>query len=109
MNKNKFIIIIGLISLLVTITSCSSVKDAFDPQRKNGSEEFLVEKKAPLSMPPEFYELPKPQSDKNFNQNEIEDIEILISKTEKENNQTINTDDLNKDFELLILEKIKNN
>ena len=109
MNKNKFIIIIGLISLLVTITSCSSVKEAFDPQRKNGSEEFLVEKKAPLSMPPEFYELPKPQSDKNFNQNEIEDIEILISKTEKENNQTINTDDLNKDFELLILEKIKNN
>ena len=109
MNKNKFIIIIGLISLLVTITSCSSVKEAFDPQRKNGSEEFLVEKKAPLSMPPEFYELPKPQSDKNFNQNEIEDIEILISKTEKENNQTINVEDLDKDFELLILEKIKNN
>jgi len=109
MYKNKFIIIIGLISLLVTITSCSSVKEAFDPQRKNGSEEFLVEKKAPLSMPPEFYELPKPQSDKNFNQNEIEDIEILISKTEKENNQTINTEDLDTDFELLILEKIKNN
>ena len=109
MYKNKFIIIIGLISLLVTITSCSSVKDAFDPQRKNGSEEFLVEKKAPLSMPPEFYELPKPQSNKNLNQNEIEDIEILISKTDKENNQTINTEDLDKDFELLILEKIKNN
>ena len=109
MYKNKFIIIIGLISLLVTITSCSSVKEAFDPQRKNGSEEFLVEKKAPLSMPPEFYELPKPQSNKNLNQNEIEDIEILISKTDKENNQSINTEDLDKDFELLILEKIKNN
>ena len=109
MYKNKLIIIIGLISLLLTITSCSSVKDTFDPQRKNGSEEFLVEKKAPLSMPPEFYELPKPQSNKNLNQNEIEDIEILISKTEKDNNQTINTEDLDKDFELLILEKIKNN
>jgi hypothetical protein len=109
MNKNKFIIIIGLISLLVTITSCSSVKDAFDPQRKNGSEEFLVKKKAPLSMPPEFYELPKPQSNKNLNQNEIEDIETLITKTDKENNQIINTEDLDTDFELLILEKIKNN
>jgi|TARA_B100001059_G_C17663314_1_gene490578 hypothetical protein len=109
MHKNKLILIIGLISLLVTITSCSSVKEAFDPQRKNGSEEFLVEKKAPLSMPPEFYELPKPQSNKNLNQNEIEDIEVLISNTAKENNQTIKTENLDKDFELLILDKIKNN
>jgi hypothetical protein len=109
MHKNKLILIIGLISLLVTITSCSSVKEAFDPQRKNGSEEFLVEKKAPLSMPPEFYELPKPQSNKNLNQNEIEDIEVLISNTAKEKNQTIKTENLDKDFELLILDKIKNN
>lgn len=107
MQKHKFLIIIGLFSLIVT--SCSSVKEAFDPQRKNGSEEFLVEKKSPLSMPPEFDKLPMPQSNKEINQNEIEDIELLITETDKENNQTLKTENLDEDFEILILDKIKNN
>ena len=35
-----------LISLF--FSSCSTVQKAFDPQRKNSSEEFLVEKKSKL-------------------------------------------------------------
>ena len=37
---NKILIII---TLCLFITSCNSVKKAFDPERKNSSEEFLVE------------------------------------------------------------------
>ena len=41
MNKLRLFIIL----ILFTANGCSSVKEAFDPERKNGSEEFLVEKK----------------------------------------------------------------
>ena len=44
-----------------------------------------------------------------LNQNEIEDIELLITETDKENNQTLKTENLDEDFEILILDKIKNN
>jgi len=107
MIKYKFLILIGLLS--VSFASCSSVKEAFDPQRKNGSEEFLVEKKLPLSMPPDFNKLPVPQNNKEVTQNQNEDIELLITKTNKEKDRVINSESLNKDFEILILEKIKNN
>ena len=107
MIKYKFLILIGLLSVL--FASCSSVKDAFDPQRKNGSEEFLVEKKLPLSMPPDFDKLPVPQNNKEVTQNQNEDIELLITKINKEKDRVINSESLNKDFEILILEKIKNN
>ena len=43
LKKYKFLILIGAVSLF--ISGCSTVKKAFDPQRKNSSEEFLVEKK----------------------------------------------------------------
>jgi PBP1b-binding outer membrane lipoprotein LpoB len=48
------ILILILLLLALFISSCNSVKRAFDPQRKNSTEEFLVEKKSPLSMPPDL-------------------------------------------------------
>ena len=63
MIKNiKFLLLIILSSML--LTNCGSVKKAFDPQNKNNSEEFLVEKKSPLSIPPSFKELPVPSNEK---------------------------------------------
>jgi hypothetical protein len=34
------------------------MKSAFENQKKNNTDEFLVEKKSPLVMPPDFNELP---------------------------------------------------
>ena len=65
------------------ISSCGSVQKAFDPQNKNTSEEFLVEKKSPLSMPPSFEELPVPSNEKVDKESQINNIESLI--TEKNN------------------------
>ena len=45
----KFSLLIILSTIL--LSNCGSVQKAFDPQNKNTSEEFLVEKKSPLSMP----------------------------------------------------------
>ena len=47
------------------LTSCSTVKKGFQNPKKNNSDEFLVEKKSPLVMPPDFDELPIPKKKDN--------------------------------------------
>ena len=101
--KSLFLIIISTI----LISSCGSVQKAFDPQNKNTSEEFLVEKKSPLSIPPSFEELPVPSNEKVNKENQINNIESLI--TEESNNEKLETVESDKDFEQSILDKIKNN
>jgi hypothetical protein len=106
-KKYKILILLGIASLF--FNNCSTVGKAFDPQRKNNSEEFLVEKKSPLSMPPDFDELPVPQNNGKNQQDQNTDIELLITKTKKDNNQKIDSENTNKNFLQLLLDKIKNN
>jgi len=96
-----------LIIIPIILTNCSSVQKAFDPQNKNNSEEFLVEKKSPLSMPPSFKELPVPSNEKVEKESQINNIETLI--IEKNENEKLETIIQDKDFEQSILDKIKNN
>ena len=46
-----------LLSLLF-LTACQSAKDALTLKKKESGDEFLVEKKSPLVIPPDFDELP---------------------------------------------------
>tara|TARA_Y200000002_G_scaffold53434_1_gene38954 strand:+ start:221 stop:541 length:321 start_codon:yes stop_codon:yes gene_type:complete len=106
MIKNiKFSLLIIISTIL--LSNCSSVDKAFDPQNKNTSEEFLIEKKSRLSIPPSFEELPVPSNDKVDEENQIDNIKTLI--TEKNNNEKLETVESDKDFEQSILDKIKNN
>ena len=91
----------------ILISGCGTVQKAFDPQNKNRSEEFLVEKKSPLSIPPSFEELPVPANEKVNKESQINNIESLI--TEESNNEKLETAETDGDFEQLILDKIKNN
>ena len=101
--KSLFLIILSAI----LISSCGTVQKAFDPQNKNTSEEFLVEKKSPLSIPPSFEELPVPSNEKVNKESQINNIETLITK--ESNNEKLETVESDKDFEQSILDKIKNN
>ena len=92
----------------ILISSCSSVQKALDPQNKNTSDEFLVEKKSPLSMPPSFEELPVPSNQKVTGENQKNNIKSLI--TDKNiNDEKLKKVESDKDFEQSILDKIKNN
>ena len=55
---------IFLLSAFFLITSCAggwdSVKRGLTGQKKNSTDEFLVEKKDPLILPPDFENLPTP-------------------------------------------------
>ena len=103
-KKYNQIFIFIILSLL--ISSCNTVKKTFDAERKNSSEEFLVEKKSPLSMPPKFDELPVPQSIVQENQDQSEDIEELITKKNLNQKELDETNNLDKSFEDILLNKI---
>ena len=106
--KKISILLILLISILI-FNSCAKVKEGFSSQKKNSTDEFLVKKKSPLIMPPEFDELPVPEDVNQIleNNNEETDIKKLITNNENSSNE--NSTSQNTDFESLILEKIKNN
>tara|TARA_B100001057_G_scaffold453657_1_gene498643 strand:+ start:331 stop:645 length:315 start_codon:yes stop_codon:yes gene_type:complete len=93
--------------LALLIFSCGTIKEGFTNQKKNSSDEFLVEKKSPLVMPPEFNELPKPRNE--ITQNNLEDnkIEKLLNSSDKSKISETSGDNVN--LEQSLLEKIKNN
>ena len=104
MKKIKSILF--LTAVFFTFQGCQTVKEGFTSQKKKSTDEFLVEKKSPLVMPPEFNELPVPKSSKNIQENETENnIENLISNNDTPENSEIQ----NENFENSIIEKIKQN
>ena len=94
------------ISIAIILSSCGTIRDGFSNQKKNNSDEFLVEKKSPLVMPPDYNELPIPDEEKIEKENK--DIKSLISKSNQDENNK-NLDKKSSSFEGSILKKIKNN
>ena len=103
MKLYKFFI---AISIVILLSSCSTIRDGFSNQKKNNSDEFLVEKKSPLVMPPNFNDLPVPSQNKEkseMNQNKIKD---LVTKNETENSEVNTSVENNTSIEQSILKKI---
>ena len=56
--------IVYIISIIFLITSCetmSSVKRGLTGEKKASTDEFMIEKKDPLIMPPDYENLPTPE------------------------------------------------
>jgi len=104
--------ILSVILSLILLNSCTGFSDAIQgKKRSENSDEFLVQKKNPLTAPPDMDELPVP-SDQEGTSDEIsvddtdeikKALNIDINQTE-DNNNTNNK----KNIEKLILEKINN-
>ena len=104
----NFFKILILLNLFIFISSCGTVKKAFTNQKKTGSDEFLVEKKSPLTMPPDYNDLPVPKSQNNKEDNSS-NIENLITSNEDGNIKENNSEDLGQNIEETLLKKIKKN
>ncbi len=79
-----------LIVIFVTfISGCSSIKDTLTGVKKQNTDEFLVKKKDPLVLPPNFNDLPKPQTQKNSENNGEESIDFSNILSESENKKEI--------------------
>ena len=102
--------IILYITSILFLHSCSGVTDALEgKKRSENSDEFLVEKKNPLTEPPDMNELPVPL-DQEEEQSDISnedslDIEKALNVEESKNSNNQNQEN---SLEKTILEKINN-
>ena len=101
-NINKLIFIY---LTFVFLNGCAAVQESFSSNKKTGSDAFLVEKKAPLVMPPNYEELPIPKPENQQNEEKSDNIKKLISNDDS--NEIISSEN-NNSLEKNILEKIKN-
>tara|TARA_Y100000294_G_scaffold54726_1_gene51656 strand:+ start:716 stop:1039 length:324 start_codon:yes stop_codon:yes gene_type:complete len=100
-------IIIFLFSMLF-LFSCSGAKDALQgKKRSENSDEFLVEKKNPLTVPPDIDELPVPldQEDQTDDEEDINIKKVLEIDESQDTNFECDTENENC-IEKSILEKI---
>ena len=77
---------INISFVLVTIiflTSCQSVKDGLSGRKSENSDEFLVQKKNPLIVPPDYMNLPSPEDNL--------DVEILAIEEETDIQKILQT------------------
>ena len=97
-----------LFFILILLNSCQTVQDGLAGKKNRNSDEFLIEKKNPLEIPPDFGLLPKPTlEDEELNQADKidEDIEKLLQNSDI-NNSFENNDKSAEDF---VLKQIKKN
>ena len=69
--------IIYILSLIFFITSCGtfdSIKQGLTGQKKTSTDEFLIQKKDPLILPPDYENLPAPD-EATMDAEEISDFE----------------------------------
>ena len=95
------------IFIFALLASCSSVKDSLQ-SNKNNSDEFLVEKKSPLLMPPDYNDLPVPNSEDVKNKDENNQVKKLITKSNNTDSNFNKSNNSKSSFEELLIEKIKN-
>ena len=105
----NYLKILVLLNLILFIFSCGAAREGFTNQKKENKDEFLVEKKSPLMMPPDYDELPLPNPEAGDTQNSENNVKKLIINNENDNSKSLNQDGSNKKIEESLIEKIKNN
>jgi len=106
--KKKYIKFILIVCILNLFNGCQSLKEGLEGNKKGKSaEEFLIQKKNPLVLPPDYSKLPLP---KNVDNNNVSSQGFNLEKKLKQNKNS-STKDSNKkitdSFEKMVIEKIK--
>ena len=105
--KNTSIILL----LSIVLISCQGAKDAFQTKKRSSSnQEFLIEKKKPLTAPPDMNKLPTPASevfDDEGIEEEVSQVKKILEITEDQPNADSSLDN-NSSLEQSIIEKINN-
>ena len=95
--------------ILLFLNSCGTVAEGLGGSQKKGSDEFLVEKKSPLVLPPSFGELPQPGMEPEENiisdKKDTSDIEDIINQSSS-TSTSAKSDDTKNSIEQSIIKKI---
>ena len=110
MKKNNYSIF--LLIFLFLLSGCQDVKKGFSGKNIDQGEEFLVIKKNPLVVPPDFEKMPVPKNeiDKTnsikVENDQVSEFEKLL-KNKDENINISNSNENTGDLEKKIIDKIK--
>ena len=95
--------------ILIFLNSCGTIAEGLGGSKKKGSDEFLVEKKYPLVIPPSFGELPEPGKEPEENiildKKDTSDIEDIINQSSTTSTSE-KSDDTKNSIEQSIIKKI---
>ena len=95
--------------ILLFLNSCGSIAEGLGGSKKKGSDEFLVEKKSALVLPPSFGELPEPGKEPEENiisdKKDSSDIEDIINQSSS-TSVSKKSDDTKNSIEQSIIKKI---
>ena len=101
----KFLKILIYLKLFIFLINCgggfSDFKKTMSGQKTTNTDEFLIKKKDPLVLPPEYGELPLPKSNKKKSQ------EVSIENILRSNDNTKNETKASSDLENMILRELK--
>ena len=108
MTKNKLTLIL-IIFFSFSLYACQTVKEAVGgKKRSEQNDEFLVQKKNPLAMPPDYEKIPMPGnkevSPETFSDNN--EVKNLLNIQEGDTSG-LNNNDNSSDLESSIIEKIQ--
>ena len=95
--------------ILLLLNSCGTIAEGLGGSKKKGSDEFLVEKKSPLVLPPSFGELPEPGKEPKENiisdKKDTSGIEDIINQSSSTSTSE-KSDDTKNSIEQSIIKKI---
>ena len=101
-----------LLLIFMSLYSCQSVKDALSGKKYESSDEFLVIKKNPLVLPPDYNKLPEPEDPVSMSREESIEAEIddIVSSMKSEKDLEIKNENStsNSSTEDFVLDQIKN-
>ena len=104
MNKFKFFIIV-----IIFLVGCSDAREGFKSKKLDTGDEFLINKKNPLVVPPDFEELPIPKANKNnsnYDENSENNLKQILDINDETNSSSSDIPKKTSDIEKSILEKI---
>ena len=109
MRKVTLISILFLV--LFSLSACKGLKSALSGSKADNSDEFLVQKKNPLVLPPDFNDLPIPyvEKDEEILSQDNTDNKKLLGVYQKESTTKASSSKKIKTLKKEILKKIKKN
>tara|TARA_B100000401_G_C52467814_1_gene559658 strand:- start:106 stop:408 length:303 start_codon:yes stop_codon:yes gene_type:complete len=98
----KYFNIILLLATFILFNHCQGLRDSLEGKNIKTTDEFLVKKKDPLILPPDYDKLPMPKSEKS---RETKSLQSVFKNSEQSDEKSGTTSELEK----IILKELKKN
>ena len=80
--------------ILIFLSGCQNVRETLSMKKKQNIDEFLIEKKNPLILPPDFSKLPEPRKNKEDEVSQDDNIDLtkVLDKNDELEEKTLPSD-----------------